>query len=253
MTYRSKILPHKFTKQEQELRIITNPLEETRLNLLDQDDYQAPLTAHTLVPNSKWIIVRHNLHKIRSWGGIDTSQVDERFRDWYIFLQMRRELRRAHEDIRQIGDRSDFVPVPYFRLPIDPIHTRRFDVSHVQPSDVLHYPSLGRDPIVLQSLLYYFSKECAVPYDSIFRAFLSNICLILYRDRQRIHRVAVLRKVALVIAIIVFIILGLMLISLIVSVLGTTSNLKDMYRNDVDGGIEWRESATTIETTLHFS
>ncbi|CAF2398669.1 unnamed protein product [Rotaria sp. Silwood2] len=248
MAYRSKILPPRITKQEQELHIFTNPLENARLYLLAHSDYQAPLTAQSLAKNSKWIVVRNNIHKIRSWRAVDISNVDERLRDWYIFFQIRRELRRAYKDIKQIELRSDFKAVNHFDLPVDPRHSQRFDVRHVRPTDMLYYPSLDREPLVLQSLLYYFSKECAVPYESVFRTFLSNVCLIIHRDQQRLRREAVFRKVALVLTIIAFVILGLMLISLVVSVLGTTSNLKSMYSNDPDGGIEWREPKTILET-----
>ncbi|CAF5006855.1 unnamed protein product [Rotaria sp. Silwood1] len=85
MAYRTKILPHKFTKQEQELHIISNPFDTTRQYLLQHDDYEAPLTAHTLKPNSKWITVRNNMHKIRSWREVDTSNVDEKFRDCHFY------------------------------------------------------------------------------------------------------------------------------------------------------------------------
>ncbi|CAF5087739.1 unnamed protein product [Rotaria sp. Silwood1] len=190
------------------------------------------------------------MHKIRSWREVDTSNVDEKFRDWYIFFQIRRELRRAQADIKDIEQRSDFVPVRYFELPTDSTHTNRVNVSHVRPTDMLYYPSFDRDPMVLQALLYYFSKECAVPYESVFRTFLTNVCSIISRDRERLRRAAVFRQVALILAIVVFIILGLMLISLLLSVLGTTANLSSMYNNDPDGGIEWREPSTTVETTL---
>jgi len=210
-----------------------------RIRLLGIDDYQAPLTSHTLKPNSKWIIVRNNIHKIRSWGGNDASDINEKFRDWYIFFQMRRELRHAQQYIKEIENQSNFTPVRYFYLPISETNTRRFNVSHVKPTDALYYPGLGREPIVLQSLLYYFSKECAVPYHSLFRKFLTDICSILNRERQRLDRAATFRKVALFITIIVFIIIGLMLFSLILSVLKTTSEFNKMYANDPNEKIEW--------------
>jgi hypothetical protein len=251
MSYRSKLLSNKTQKREQELHVFTNPFLNSQQRLLAADDYEAPLTADTLSPNSKWIIVRNNIHKIRSWGGIDPSNVEQRYRDWYLFFQMRRELRRAHEHIRQIEHRPDFVPLQYFYLPTDETHVRRYDVSHVQPSDAIYYPGFDHEPIVLRSLLYYFSKECYVPYNSIFRTFLSDVCSIVYRDQQRFNRVSVLRKIALIITIILFIILGLMLFSLVLSVLKTTYNLREMYGNDPSGGIEWRQPETTLDTTVN--
>jgi len=251
MSYRSKHFFHKNRKQEQELHIFTNPFVNSQLRLRDIDDYQAPLTSHTLKRNSKWIIVRNNIHQIRSWGGNNASDVNEQYRDCYIFFQMIRELRRAQKYIHQIENQPDFVPIRYFNLPIDETHTRRYNVSHVKPTDALYYQGLGREPIVLQSLLYYFSKGRTVTYNSIFREFLTDICSILYRDRQRLNRAAVRRKVALFIVIIIFIILGLMLFLLILSVLNTTLEFNKMYGNDPNGGIEWGQSEATLITATN--
>jgi hypothetical protein len=216
--------------------------------LLDHDDYQAPLTARTLSPNSKWILVRNNLHKIRSWRGNQPTDPNDPFADWYLFLQMRRELRRFQEHIREVEDRPDFAPIHYFYLPTDERHRRRYDVSHVQPSDALFLPGFGLEPFVLQSLLYYFTVECAVPYNSVFRSFLSDICSVLNRNERYLQRAAALRKLAGILTFIVFIILGLMLFTLIFSVLKTTSNLKKLYDNDLSGGIEWQSLETTVNS-----
>lgn len=252
MTHRSRVLSPKRPKQEQELRILSNPIDQTSKQLLQFDDYQAPLTPGILSPKSKWLLVRRNLHKIRSWGPPQhLDNVDPRCRDWYIYFQMRRELRRAQVEIRTIQSRPGFVPVHHFKLPTDSVHSRRYDVSHVQATDALYYPSFGPEPIVLQSLLYYFSRECAVPYESVFRTFLSDVCSIINQDRQRLNRAAVFRKVALVFAVIVFVLIGLMLLSMVFGALTTTSNLKQMYRNDPDGGVEWRSSQPTLEANLN--
>jgi len=250
MSYRSKLSSHKTKnkKKEQELHVLTNPFMNFRLQILDANDYQSPLTAHTLSPHSKWIIVRNNIHKIRSWGGINAIDINDQFRDWYLFIQMRRELRRFQEFIKQVDQRPNFRPVHYFYLPTDETHTRRYNVSHVRPSDTLYYSSFSHEPIHLQSLLYYFSKECVVPYTSIFRIFLSDICSILYQQRQRINRAVVLRKVASFIAIIVFIILGLMLFTLVISVLNTMSVFKKLYEDDPTGGIGWLQPEPTINS-----
>ena len=253
MASRSRILPAKFRRNEQELHILTNPLVESTRSVFD--DYQAPLTAHSLAPNSKWLLVRNNLHKIRSWGGARRlSGLDERFQDWYIFFQMRRELRRAQMDIKTIQDRPDFKPVRHFSLPIGPDRFERYKVSHVEPSDVIYYPGSGPEPIVLESLLYYFSKECKVPYSSIFRGFLSDVCSILDQDRERQNRVAVFRRIALALAVIVFVILGMMFLTLIFSTLKTISNIDEIYRFDMDGGIDWRPPSTSsLQSALNLS
>lgn len=247
MSYRLKTLSFKNKKKtrrpEEELHVFTNPFLNSQLRTLDNYDYEAPLTAKTLAPNSKWIIVRENLHKIRSWRGIDVSKVQKPYRDWYVFFQMRRELRRAQYHIKQVEQQENFTPVRYFYLPIDANNKRRYNVSHIQPSDAIYYPGLGREPIVLQSLLYYFTKECAVPYDSTFRGFLGDVCSIIYQERQRLERVAVFRKVALFIATIVLTIIGLMLFSLILSVFKTTSDFRQLYDNDLD----WTQPETTLK------
>ena len=42
------------------------PRQQTDLD--SNFDYQAPLTAHSLRSNSRWLIVRRNLHRIRYMG-----------------------------------------------------------------------------------------------------------------------------------------------------------------------------------------
>ena len=241
MTHRSRVLVPKNHRQEHELRVITNPLLEPQIDVLRASDYQAPRTAMGLKPNSKWLVVRNNLHKIRSWAGVRRiSTLDPRLQDWYAFFQMRRELRYAQQQIETIQSRPGFIPVHHFKLPIDARRQQRFNVKHIQSTDALYYPDFGKDPIVLQSLLYYFSEECAVPYESIFLNFLSNVCSMINHEEERHVRVTIFRRVALAIALVVFIILGVMFCSLILSVLKTTTNLQRMYHNDPDGGIDWR-------------
>jgi hypothetical protein len=251
MPRRSRLLTHKLAKEEHELHIVTNPFLNPQSSIHDDDggdDYQAPLTVKTLKPNSKWILVRNNIHKIRSWGGIQQADVNDPFRDWYLFFQMRRELRRVKEHIRKVEDRPDFAPVRYFYLPTTERRARRYNVTHIQPTDALYYPGFGREPFVLQSLLYYFSRECVVPYNSVFRPFLSDVCSIIDRDQQRLNRAAVFRKIALIMAIIIFIIIGLMLFTLILSVITTASNFRKLYENDSTGGIEWQTQETTVNS-----
>jgi hypothetical protein len=248
MPHRSKLLPHKIQKEEQELHIFTNPFINSRVRLQNLNDYQAPLTAHTLSPNSKWITVRNNIHLIRSWSRINTSDVNDPFRDWYLFFQMRRELRLIRERIKQVENRPNFVPVHYFYLPIDETKHQRYNVSNIKPSDALYYSGLGHEPIVLRSLIYYFSKECPVSHNSIFQKFLSDVCSIIHQNRQRLKQAAVFRKLASIITIIFFILIGLMLFSLILSVLKTTSDFQKLYENDPNGGIEWQQPETPVNT-----
>ncbi|CAF2079568.1 unnamed protein product [Rotaria magnacalcarata] len=218
--------------------------------LLLADDYQAPATSQTLSPNSKWLIVRNNIHKIRGWGAIKRIPFgDQPFQDWYLFFQMRRELKRAEEQIRAIQYRKDFIPVRHFQLPIDETHVQRYNVSHVGPNDGIYYAGLGTEPIALQYLLYYFSNECSVPYDSIFYTFLSDVNAVLHTNRERIHRVVVFRKLALILALAVFIIIIIMFFSLILSVLTTTSNIRQMYRNGLDEDTKWLGSEVLPNVT----
>ena len=232
----------KNVKQEYELRIIANPMINPQFSTISQDDYEAPLTSFHLLPHSKWFIVRNNLHKIRTWGGMQSNETSPHIRDWYLFFQTRRELRRVQDHVKNIQNRPNFRPVQYFYLPTDETHRRRFTVSHVKSTDALFYSGFGKEPVAIQSLLYYFSKECAVPYNSVFRPFLSDVCSIVYHDRQQITRVAVFRRVAFAVTIIIFLILALMFVSLILSVLKTTSDFYELYDTDPHGGLDWIES-----------
>lgn len=231
MSYQSKKFVNKTPKHEQEFYV------NTKLLLNSNDDYQAPSTSHSLSPSSKWLIVRHNIHKIRSWGGVrPKSIVDQSFRDWYLFFQMRRELKRAEQEIRAIQNRKDFTPIRYFDLFIDEKRVRTYNVSHVRPSDGVFYAGLGSEPLILESLLYYFNKECVVPCNSLFYPFLSDVNSLLNTNRKRIQRVVVLRRVALLFALVVFIFIFIMFFSLILSVLTTASNLREMYKDGSDEG-----------------
>jgi hypothetical protein len=240
MSFRSKRLIRKIRKDEQASYINTESSLSSKdistRTLLPSYDYEAPLTSHTLSPNSKWLIVRHNIHKIRGWGEMRHSSIKNKpFEEWYLYFQMRRELKRAEQEIRAIQYRRDFRPVRYFDLPIDEHHVRRHNVSHVRPNDGIYYGGLGSEPIVLEYLLYYFSKECVVPYNSIFYGFLCDLTSVLDTNRKRIQQVVVYRRVALIFALAIFIIILIMFFSLILSVLTTTSNLRQMYKNDSSG------------------
>ena len=221
MSARPKIVLRKPVKHEKEKLI--------QREIFLQDDYQAPLTCETISPESKWWIVRHNIHKIRSWGALrHMSTMDKTSQDWYLFFQMRRELKRAEEQIRSIQFRPDFRPVEYFELPIDDRYVRRYNVTHVKPTDGLYYAGLGSEPIVLQSLLYYFSKDCPVPVNSMFYSFLIDVNSVLNTNRQRLNRVVVLQRIAFIITLGICIILCLMFFSLILSVMTTMTKFQEV-------------------------
>jgi hypothetical protein len=214
MSYRSKRLIQKFPTCEQDL-------------LIFHDDHQI---TRSLASNSKWLIIRNNIHKIRSWKSIRRlSVIEQPIRDWYVFIQIKHELKHVQKEIRALEYRTDFIPVRYFNLPIDQTHVRRYNVSHIQSTDEIYYGGLGSEPIVLQYLLYYFSKECLVPYNSIFYSFLSDVNAVLDTNRQRLQRAVVFRRVVLIFTLAISIILFIMLFSLILSVLTTISNLRQMY------------------------
>ncbi|CAF2588848.1 unnamed protein product [Rotaria sp. Silwood2] len=250
MPTHSKLIFRKIPQRERESHVVIDSSPSltktsTTTPLLSDYDYQAPRTYRSLSPQSKWVTVRNNMHRIRYLGNMKRmSIVDEPIRDWYLFFQMRRELKRAEEQIRAIQNRTDFTPVRHFKLPIDETHTRRYNVSHVRPTDGIYYAGLGSEPIVLEYLLYYFSKECKVPYDSIFYPFLSDVNSVLAANRQRMNRVVVYRKLALIITLVVFIIILIMFFSMILSVLTTTANLRQMYKNAPDEDMKWRGSKT---------
>ena len=226
MSSRPKIYLRKPVKRDK-VSLLSPTINEP---LLSVPDYQAPLTSETLASNSKWLIVRHNIHKIRSWGAIrHMSNVDKASQDWYLFFQMRRELKRAEEQIRSIQHRPNFTPVRHFELPIDDKYVRRYNVSHVKPTDGLYYAGLGAEPIVLQSLLYYFSKDCPVPYNSMFYSFLSDVNSVLNTNRQRLNRVVVLQRIAFAFTLTFCIIILLMFFSLILSMMTTMTKFHQMY------------------------
>lgn len=233
MSTRSRLFTPRFTNEEHELHIYTNPLV-------------TPISPLIPPTPSKWIIVRKNLHQIRSWGGFSTTNVKDPSQDACVVIQMRRELRRMRERIRDVEHRPDFVPIRSFRLPTDEKNYRRYKVSHVSPASVLYHPSFDEEPVVLQALLFYFSREYTVPYQSIFRPLLTDICSTVDRDRQRLERARNFRRYALVLTIIIFAILSLMFITLIVGVVKTRSNFHKLYDNDLHGGIDWEATVDSF-------
>lgn len=223
-------------KQEKEVRIVGNPSDRraqkgrrsaspgnTRQRLIE-DDYQAPQTATGLRPNSKWLIVRRNVHRIRFMGHGRTR--DNTLPPLYLSLQMKRELKRAQEEIKNIDKEDNFTAVKSFALAVDERRTKMYDTSHVKPEDALTYDRLGEEPLPLQNLLFYFSKQ-EVPHGTMFWDFLNAVNCVLNMNRKRTVLVERLRKLALTLSIICYTILGCMLFLLIISVITTATKMND--------------------------
>ncbi|CAF3333344.1 unnamed protein product [Rotaria socialis] len=233
-------------KNEQEIRVITNPSDvndsaniplvhrsskvktssATSRQRRDVDpDYEAPLTSYTLSPNSNWLIVRRNLHRIRFMGFNERGR-DNNVPDFYLGLQMKRELKRAQEEIKNIDQEENFHAVKQFVLAIDNRRIKTYDTSFVKPEDALVYDRLGDEPLALQNLLYYFSKQ-DVPHGTLFWEFLNEVNRVLNMQRKRTVLVQRLRKLALTLAVICYCIIGLMLLLLIISLIITTAKMND--------------------------
>lgn len=235
--------PNYSSKKEFEIRILSTPLVHFDSNAAQgQHDYEAPQTAENLRPTSKWIIVRNNLHKIRSWGTRRLSNVDKNKQDWYILFQMRRELRRAQLDIDTIPTREGYRPLKYFFLPKTSEKVQRYNVSHVRPDQFIYYPVCSSQPFRLQSLLYYFTKDCYVPHNSVFQSFLNEICSIVYRDRQRLKRTNTLRRYALILAVCIGFLLCSMFIALIVSLFTTANQFRTFVPDEIDRNLDFETS-----------
>jgi hypothetical protein len=234
-------------KHEQEIRMISNPsnfkddsanaplvprgTETTKIerqhrqHFTSIDDYEAPLTAHSLRPNSYWIIVRRNLHRIR-FMGYNERERDCNTPDIYLGLQMKRELKRAQEEIKNIDKEANFCAIKHFALAVDNKRIKTYDTSHVQPNDALIYDRLGEEPLALQNLLYYFSKQ-DVSHGTLFWDFLNEVNRVLHMNRKRTLLVQRLRRLALTLAVIFYVIVGIMLFLLIISVVTTVTKMND--------------------------
>jgi hypothetical protein len=224
---------HRVPKQEHEVHVINNPTEErdslisknSQRKRLVSDDYQAPLTSRTLPPTSRWLIVRRKLHQIRFMGYNERGR-DSTLPDFYIGLQMKRELKRAQVEIENIHKEKNFQAVKTFALAVDAKRSRTYDTSHVKPDDALIYDRLGEEPLALQNLLYYFSQQ-DVSHESLFWDFLNEVNRVLNMKRKRMVRIQRLRKLALTLAIILYSIIGFMLILLLISVISTATKMND--------------------------
>jgi len=221
------------SKKEQEIHLIANPTYQASPLVAKSSvsrreieyDYQAPMTSYTLRPNSYWLVVRRNLHRIRFMS------ISERGRDaslpaFYIGLQMKRELKRAQEEIKNIDQEASFSPVKKFNLAVDERRIKTYDTSHVKSEDALIYDRLGEEPLALQNLLYYFSRQ-DVPHGTVFWEFLNEVNRVLHMQRKRTVLVERLRKLALTLAIICYVVIGIMFCLLITSTIMTITKMND--------------------------
>ena len=227
---------HRVPRREQEVHVITNPSDQ-QTRLLDQSsrssqrkrladpDYEAPMTSYRLGHESRWLIVRRNLHRIRFMGYNDRGR-DSALPDLYIGFQMKRELKRAQEEIKNIDKEKNFRVIKQFRLAVDNKRTKIYDTSHVKPDDALIYDRLGEEPLALQNLLYYFSKQ-DVPHGTLFWEFLNEVNRVIHMDTKRKVLVQRLKKLAFTLAIILYSIVGFMLIMMIISAIATVTKMND--------------------------
>jgi hypothetical protein len=232
-------------RQEKEVHLISNPMESVRTppvlrERLTDADYEAPLTADSLRPNSPWLIVRQNLHRIRSMGYTESNRQGA-MPDLYLGLQMTRELRRAQLSIQNADQEDDFHIIKHFELAVGKARTKKFDTSHVKPEDALIYDRLGEEPLSLQNLLYYFSKQ-DVQKGSVFWDFLSGVNQVLDLQRKRTVLVQRLRRIALILAVIIYVFIGLMLSAMIISVITTVTRMNDPE-------VQWTEQIVEIYPT----
>jgi hypothetical protein len=226
-------------KKEEEIHLFSNPSDEynqieskspsasqKERERLAADDYQAPLTAHSLQPNSNWLIVRRNLHRIRFMGFNESSDKQERVPNLYLGLQMTRELKRAQEEIKNIDKQEDFYVIKQFVLAGEKTRSKPFDTSHVKPEDALIYDRLGEEPLALQNLLYYFSKQ-DVQHGTMFWDFLNEVNHVIKLKRKRTLLIQRLRRLALTLAVIIYGCIGLMLFLMIISIITTATKMND--------------------------
>ena len=196
-----------------------------RQKRLADDDYEAPPTAQSLRLNSHWLIVRRNLHRIRFMGYNERGR-DSTMPDLYIGFQMKRELKRAQEEIKNIDKEENFHAIKNFALAVDSRRIKNYDTSHVKAEDALIYDRLGEEPLALQNLLYYFSKQ-DVSHGTLFWDFLNEVNRVLNMKRKRTVLVQRLRRLALILAVVLYSIIGIMLILLIISVITTATKMND--------------------------
>ncbi|CAF0978608.1 unnamed protein product [Didymodactylos carnosus] len=212
-------------KHNQEIHLITNPQDRIEhLSHYPQSHLHHGMSQYLLHSNSKWKIVRENIHRIHWLPVIKTA---DPYQECYIFFQMRRELKRLEPQIKNVACLPYFKPVRHFRLAIDETHQQVHDTSQVKPNEVLHYSIIGKEPIVLQYMLYYFSQR-PVPYNSVFHPFLCNVTSVIKTNRRRLKHKQILNNFVLLGSIIVYISIGFMFLVLLINVLSTISKLSTL-------------------------
>ncbi|CAF3433388.1 unnamed protein product [Rotaria socialis] len=229
-------------KQEQEIHVIESPFEKhnkqqspktirpssplrKETSVLIRDDYEAPLTAGSLRPNSRWLIVRLNLHRIRLMGFNNLSKED-RLSDLYLDFQVIRELKRAKNEINNVNKDKDFHMGKTFSLAGESGKPRVFNTSFVTPNDALIYDRIGEEPLVLQNLLYYFSKQ-NIEKGTPFWNLLIRVNEVLTLKHKCTVLVQRLRRLVLTLTIIFYSIIGFMFCLMIISVIITARKLDD--------------------------
>lgn len=239
-SHRTRLI--RIPKQEREVHVISNPLDTDDSDefsasftppspllkqgeLLSKDDYEAPLTAYSLKSNSRWLIVRRNIHRIRLMG-LNNIGKQGRVPDLYLGFQMTRELKRAKDEIQNVDKEKDFRIVKEFSLASALGNRRKFDTSRVTSEDALIYDRLGEEPMALRNLLFYFSKQ-EVEHGTVFWDFLNEVNLVLNLRRKRTVLVERLRRLALSFAIIIYSMIGLMFCLMVISVITTATKLND--------------------------
>ena len=235
MTQSTRTRLMRLPKHEQEIHVLENPLSShdsgpasptKSMGKGDDYDYQAPLTAITLLPNSRWLVVRRNLHRIRFMGMKDGGQQTQQLPDFYLGLQMTRELKRAQEEIKNVDKEENFHAIKQFALAMGKERKKTFDISHIKPDDSLIYDRLGEEPLPLQNLLYYFSKQ-DIQQGTVFWEFLNGVNQVMNLKRKRTVLVQRLQRLALTFAVIIYGWIGAMLFLLIVSVITTATRMND--------------------------
>ena len=236
MSYRSRALTSRSSNRDREIYIRMNPLSTM----------ESPFILRPKLHRSKWIVVRENLRMIPFLAQMTKADFNKQSRDVCSIIYTRRQIRRKKEQIRELEQRRNFIPVRHFHIRTDQRHVEHYNISNVSPTSVLYHPSFDEEPVILQALLAYFNEQCDGTAQSIFGPFLMEICSVIKRDRKRRKRVDKLRRIALILSVFVFIILAFMLISLVISLLNTRWEFHKLYDHDIHGGIGWEPTVDSL-------
>ena len=158
--------------------------------------------------------------------GFNPEGKESRMPDLYLGLQMTKELLRAQKDIKDVDKEDDFHIVKLFSLANDKGKTKTFDTSHVKPDDALIYDRLGDEPLLLQNLLYYFSKK-DIQEGTVFYKFLTEVNEVINLKRKRTVLIQRLQRLALILAVILYSFIGFMFILMFISVIATATKMND--------------------------